>query len=93
MQKYCGTINANPIFGADALTLLFDSVVIAPYGDWQGNNIYDVHLFFNYRENPWNTAISGDGSWLPIQYNNGGNPPLFKSSFEEWINGLIPPNE
>lgn len=94
VQPFIGSINSAAIFGCDAKTLLFDSLTIAPFGDWQGNNIYDVHLFFNFRENPWDQALKNDGTWGAIVTNNGGNAPLDTFDFAvDIFQTLIPANE
>ncbi len=94
VQQYIGTINSTAIFGAAVKTLEFDSVTIAPYGDWQGQNIYDVHLFFNYRSEAWDKALAPDGSFAAYETNDGHNPPFVALDFGvDIFQTLIPNNE
>lgn len=93
LQQFIGTVNDATFLGAPIHTMLLDSVVCAPYGDWRGLNIYDVHLFFNYRENDWYKALADDGTWKAIITNSGGNPPIPHTTFNTIFTTLIPDNE
>lgn len=99
-QPYVGQVNSDSIWGWSAGQLLFDSIEWAPFGDWQGLNIYDVHLFFNAVSRQgsggavgWNTALAPDGNWYAIYTANGHNTPILTTSFSSNILGKIPAQE
>lgn len=91
IAQYCGRVNSDTFMGITAGKLLFDSIEQAPFGDWQGNNIYDVHLLFKYRAAGWNTGLQNDGTFAQIQTAKGGNPPFTPQAFVTMMNVLMPP--
>lgn len=93
---FCGTINSDDPFadGSDVINkLLLQSIDLGDgaFGDWQGNNIVNIHLHFIYNPNGWNTALDSTGTWEPVVATNGSGVPFTPYPFVTLMNLLLPP--
>ncbi len=92
LQPFVGSVNSATIFGWDEGQILFDSLAMAPFGDWQGLNIFDLHFFFNCRESSWNTGLDTDGQFYNIVTSSGANKPIGEIDFAVDLLSIIPAN-
>ncbi len=56
-------------------------------------NIFDLHLYFNYRPQTWYKGLDVDGNWYDIVTNDGANPPVDAFNFATDLLSIIPANE